>query len=117
MNADGSARINKRQAVREALEGMGMDASPAAIQSHLREKLGLDLSTNMISSYKSQIRSQAGLRSTRRRRGRPRGMGGAQSSGRMATEGITLKDLRTLKEIADRLGVNRLRDLFDILCQ
>jgi hypothetical protein len=118
LQEDGSARINKRQAVREAMEGMGMDAAPAAIQSHLREKLGLDLSTNMISSYKSQIRNQAGLQSKRRnRRGRPRMSLRGVSGVDLASDDISLKDLRILKEMANRLGADRLRALFEILCE
>jgi hypothetical protein len=109
--AKGGARVNKRRAVRAALEVLGMDASPGDIQAHLKKGGGPDLSTNMISSYKSQIRREAGLEGKRRGRG-----AGAAATPRAAGDGISLEDLRTLKAMAARLGARRLKDLFEILC-
>jgi hypothetical protein len=118
-NANGGGRTNKRQAVRDAMDVLGMDASPGDIHDHLK-KAGLDLSTNMISSYKSQIRSKAGLKGRRRRRKggrRPQAEAAAPAAPRAAGDGISIKDLRTLREMAERLGAHRFKELLEVLYQ
>lgn len=118
----GGVGTNKMEAVRRAMGALGMEASPDDIQKYLKEQFNMDMIANMISSYKSSIRRKAGLSRRRRKkrgsvaaavgenftaptRGRPPGSG----------DGIPMKDLRALKEIAGRLGVSRLRDLVDVL--
>jgi hypothetical protein len=115
----GGEKINKRQAVREAMDLLGMDAGPGQIQDELRKK-GIDMSTNMISSYKSQIRSKLGMKGRRRRKGRRAKAAAAEvavTPPRPATGDVSLKDLRAFKEMAQRVGVPRMRDLFEILYQ
>jgi hypothetical protein len=114
----GGEKINKRQAVRDAMDVLGMDAGPGEIQEELRKK-GIDMGTNMISSYKSQIRSKAGIKGRRRRKGRRHAKveGAVVAAPRPATGDVSLKDLRAFKEMAQRVGVPRMRDLFEILYQ
>ena len=45
-----------------------MDASPTDIREHLLREMNLDMSANMISSYKSSIRKKAGLKGRRRKK-------------------------------------------------
>jgi hypothetical protein len=110
-------RTNKRQAVRDAMNVLGMDAPPGAIRDHLKKEAGLDMSTNMISSYKSQIRKTAGLKGRRRRKGgrRARAEVAATPVPRAPGDGISIKDLRTLREMADRLGGHRFKELLEVL--
>jgi hypothetical protein len=118
-NGTAAGRTNKRQAVRDAMDVLGMDAPPGDIRDHLK-KAGLDMSTNMISSYKSQIRSKAGLKSKRRRRKggrRPKVEVAAVAAPRAPSDSISIKDLRTLREMADRLGAHRFKELFEVLYQ
>src|SRR5215472_14580121 len=87
-------KINKRQAVRDAMGVLGMDAGPGEIRDHLL-KNGIDMGTNMISSYKSQIRSKAGMKSRRRRKGgrRIHAEGAVEAAPRAAGD-VSIKDLR-----------------------
>jgi hypothetical protein len=112
--AGNGTKINKRQAVREAMEVLGNDAPPGEIQAHLK-KAGINLSTNMVSSYKSQIRHKLGFQSKRRRGRPPKNKSDDSVASRTPGDGISIKDLRTIKEMADRLGVRGLKDLFEIL--
>ncbi len=96
-----------------------MTASPRDIQAHLREKMGLEMSANMISSYKSSIRKKAGLR--RLRGGRKKGRAPAEAAAverpvALSGEAISIKDLRTLKDLASRLGAGRFREVVEFIC-
>jgi hypothetical protein len=109
------------EAVRRAMdpEALGYDASPSEIQKYIKENFDVDMSTNMISSYKSTLRSKAGLAGRRKKkRGRPK------KTDSMAThdhvplsfhEVVPWKDLRTIKEIARRIGKKGLRELVELL--
>jgi hypothetical protein len=116
---NGSGKVNQMDAVRQAMGVLGMKASPRDIQAHLKEKMGLDMSANMISSYKSSIRKKAGLRSLRGRRKKGRAPAEAAPAERPAAhsgEGISIKDLRALKDLATRLGAGRFREVVEFIC-
>jgi hypothetical protein len=106
------------EAVRQAMNALGYDASPSEIQRHIKDNFDVDMSANMISSYKSTLRSKAGLAGRRKKRGRPRKVAAAATS--VATpvsfhDAVPWKDLRTIKDIAGRLGKKGLRDLVELL--
>src|SRR5262245_1366616 len=52
--------ITKTEAVRRALVHFGSDAKPAEIRPWLLQQFGIDMSTDQISNYKSDIRKKAG---------------------------------------------------------
>ncbi len=117
--ANNGGKVNQMDAVRQALATLGMTASPRDIQAHLREKMGLEMSANMISSYKSSIRKKAGLR--RLRGGRKKGRAPAEAAAverpvALSGEAISIKDLRTLKDLASRLGAGRFREVVEFIC-
>jgi hypothetical protein len=94
-------------AVRESLKELGYDAETQKLHDHILSKYGMDIENNKISSYKSTIRKQAGIKSTRGRKA-----GGRPAA---APAGIGVEDIRAVKELASRLGPHRLRDLIDVL--
>jgi hypothetical protein len=101
------------EGVRRALGELGKDASTAEIQGFLRDRFGIEMSTKMVSSYKSAL-----LRKDRARQqgGRkPREEAAPQPGPAPARGEVSLKDIRTLKEIADRLGAKQFRELVDLL--
>ena len=112
-------RKNKMEAVRRAMDALGYDASPSAIQKHIKENFDVDMSTNMISSYKSTLRSKAGLAGRRKKkRGRPKKVDGVptrDSSPISFHDAVPWKDLRTIKEMAGRIGKKGLRELVELL--
>jgi len=52
--------ITQKEAVRRALAHFGSDAMPLTMQPWIKEQFGIDLSNNHISTYKGEIRQQAG---------------------------------------------------------
>ena len=51
--------ITKQEAVRRALAELGPDAKPLAIQAFLRDRLGMEVKTDLISFYKKAARKKA----------------------------------------------------------
>src|SRR5690242_11022742 len=96
------------EAVRRAMDALGFDASPSDIQKYIKSNFDLDMNANMISSYKSTLRSKAGLAGRRRKkRGRPKksAMVATHDTGSVSFhEAIPWKDLRAIKDIAGRIG-------------
>jgi hypothetical protein len=104
---------NKMDAVRQALGELGKDAKPRDIQQHIQERYGIAMTPEHVSTYKSSL-----LRKGKGRRGRkPKGEG-APAPASPAARGeatIRLRDLRALKELADRIGGTRLRELAELV--
>jgi hypothetical protein len=104
---------NKLEAVRRALDELGEDATPKDIQRHVQERYGMAMTPEHVSTYKSSL-----LRKRKGRRGRkPKGEG-APAPAPSAARGeaaISLRDLRALKELADRLGGAKLRELAELV--
>src|SRR5262245_6613015 len=54
-----AAGMSKMEAVRQALSAMGGDATPSQMQPFIKQKFGIDMSTDHISTYKGDIRRKA----------------------------------------------------------
>jgi hypothetical protein len=107
---------NKMEAVRRAMDALSYDASPSEIQKYIKDNFDVDMNPNMISSYKSTLRSKAGLVGRRKKRGRPRKLAAANATAPVSFhDAVPWKDLRTIKDIAVRLGKKGLRDLVELL--
>jgi hypothetical protein len=113
--ADGAAHgkadgISNMEAVRRALTALGPTARPPEIGAYVRQQFGRTIPPNHISSYKSTLTRKV------RKPGRPRA--GANGSGRHdGPDSLSLKDLRAIKELANRIGVARFRELVEVLYQ
>ncbi len=104
---------SKMDAVRQALASLGYDAKPPALDKFIRETFGLTIQPNMISSYKSQLKSKPKKGGKGGRRGRP-----PLSESAVPKEvggNISFKDLHDVKTLAGRLGISKLRKLVDVL--
>jgi hypothetical protein len=97
-------------AVRQALESLGYDAKPPAIDEFVRNNFKMTIKPNIISSYKSQLKAK---HKKGARRGRPPGSG--SNGSKEASDNVNLKDLQDLKTLAGRLGVAKLRKLVEYL--
>ncbi len=111
----GDPRTNKTEAVRQALEGLGYDASPAEIQQFIKEKFDQSMDANMISSYKSSLRKKAGMKGRRRKRGRRAATETSAAPAATFHDGVPWKDIRAIKEIVGRIGVKGLKELVELL--
>jgi hypothetical protein len=103
------------EAVRQALNSLGYEASPADIQQFVKDNFAQNMSPNMISSYKSSLRSKAGVRGRRRKRGRPAKTETSAAPAATFHDGVPWRDIRAIKEIVGRIGVKGLRELVELL--
>jgi hypothetical protein len=112
--ADGAAHgkangISNMEAVRRALAALGPKARPPEIGAYVQQQFGKVIPPNHISSYKSTLTRKT------RKPGRPRADGDGRHGS--ATDGLSLKDIRAIKELANRIGVSRFRELVEVLYQ
>ncbi|MHB1424071.1 MAG: hypothetical protein ACYC3I_12915 [Gemmataceae bacterium] len=106
------------EAVRRAMDTLGYDSSPSEIQKHIKENFDQDMTPNMISSYKSTLRGKAGLAGHRKKkRGRPKkdGVVATAAAPTSSHDAVPWKDIRTIKDIAGRIGKKGLRELVELL--
>jgi hypothetical protein len=102
--------ITKMEAVRRALAELGQDAQPSDIQSYVKSKFGIDMEKTMISSYKTSLKAAGKSALTRKPKSQ-----GARATSTRTTGGISLDDIRAVKELADRIGADKVRELAEVL--
>lgn len=104
---------NKMQLVRDALDALGPKAKPLEIQAKVLELGGIEISTAMISSYKSMIMKGSGNKSEGRKAGRPAGSkAGAAGSADIAS---IADDIILIRKLINRLGAKQVNELVDVL--
>ena len=85
--------------VRSAMEEIGNDAKPLAMQAHIKSKYGTELPANIISNYKSQIKRKNG--------GTP--------SGRGRKAGLQVEDFETIRNLVRRLGADQVKRMVEVM--
>jgi hypothetical protein len=98
---------NKAEAVRRALADLGGHATPTEIQGYIKSRFGVDMTTKVISVYKSKMAKKKG--------GRRKAAGGHSPAPAALPDAISLRDLRALKELKARHGLSRLRELLELV--
>jgi hypothetical protein len=88
---------SKMKMVEDSMRELG-DATPKAIQAHIKQKYGADISTTMISSYKSNIRKKGG----------GGGRGGADAN-------VNVRDIALIRDLLNRIGANQVQALIKAL--
>lgn len=92
-------KVNKSAIVGEAIEALGGDPGPKAIQEYVKQHHNLDLKYALVASYKSNYKAK-------------RGGGGRRGGG---TGQVSLNDLTALKELVDRVGESRIQEMITTL--
>jgi hypothetical protein len=111
--ASSNGKISKMEAVRRVLGTSGKDTMPLDIQDQLRKKFNIKMDASTISNYKSMILKQGKRKKPGRKPGRP---AASLSSPKMSKGGsVSLEDIKVVKELAERLGVEKLRQLAEVL--
>jgi hypothetical protein len=106
----GEKLTNKTEAVRRALKELGPDAKPLEIQGFVKDRFGVEISTKVVSIYKAKLGKRG------RRRVKPKGEVAPAAPAPRAGHGeVTLADLRAVRELSDRVGARRLRELLELL--
>ena len=128
--AQSQAGPKKVDMVKQALAELGKGAKPLQIRAFVKDRFGTELNTNLISYYKKTL---AGKRA-RKKKGAGKRAGGqpqqqpaaappasrpavpAKAPARAPT-GISLDDVRLVKELVARLGPEQLRALIDLFAK
>jgi hypothetical protein len=109
---------NKAEGVRRAVGALGKTATPTEIQSFLLSQFGIEMTTKVISVYKSKLFRKRGKRGRKRRKAAAPVEASAAPAAPKAVShggGVPYQDLRTIKEMRDRLGPARLRELVELI--
>jgi hypothetical protein len=103
---------NKAEAVRRALAKLGKKAMPAAIKDFIKSNFGVEMATHVISVYKCKLAKTKGKPGRK-----PKAVQvTAEAVPIPASQGgVTFKDLRAVKEITNRLGPARMRELVELM--
>jgi len=99
--------ISKLEAIRQALATIGREAMPTQLLEFVKSKFGIDMELEMVSNYKSLLGKKEAEQSRIIRK--PKSAGGTSSGG------ISLDDIRAVKEVMDRLGAEKVRQLTEVL--
>jgi hypothetical protein len=89
-------KINKSQKIREALESMGLDASPTEISRKMGEQ-GITVSPNMVSGIKIEMKKRHG------------GNGRGRRSNATVQSRPTVEDIYAVWELGRKIGMTKLR--------
>ncbi len=105
---------NKRRLVASALETLG-DVGPRVLQQHIMENSSVDISLQMISSYKSQILKG---KKTGKRTNTSRASSSASNNHVSSARGsVDIADLIAVKALVDRIGASQLESLIQALAK
>jgi hypothetical protein len=110
----GDDGVSMMDMVRAALQELGKNAKPTAIQEFIKSKFDKEISKIIISNYKSTMKKKKGGK----RRGRPPGsknLVAVAATASAGSKGIRLEDLTTVRGLVGRLGAGQVRQLVDVL--
>jgi hypothetical protein len=124
--ADG---MTKKEAVEKGLATLGSSATPTQLRQHIKDRFHIEMDLNHISTAKAKILKAAGqhkpavshppakLPAAHKpsvRKAEPRMVGLPPGN---ATQGISLKDIETVKDLVERVGATSLKKLIDVMAR
>jgi hypothetical protein len=105
-------KISKTEAVRRALDTLGREAANTDIQKFIRDRYKIQMKPTHISSCKSTLLKALREQGDSVADGPPRSAG--RPPGR-PSDNLSLGELRSIKELVDRVGVKKFREVLDLL--
>jgi hypothetical protein len=108
--AGANGTISKMEAVRRVLAKSGHDTMPLDIQAQLKKEFNIKMDPTVISTYKSSILRKGTVKKAAKP-GRPAAAAPKPNLG----GNISFEDIRAVKALADRIGIEKLRQLADVL--
>ncbi len=114
-NGREGGRVNKMEIVRKALAKLGNDAKPKAMHDYILKTYQVEIGTDIISNYKGLILRKAAGESRLTPSPEPAAPPSAKKEA--ANGGISIEDVRAVKELADRIGAEKVRALMEVLYQ
>jgi len=113
-----NGKTSKMDAVRQALKEMGKDAKPLAILDFVKTKHGVVMTAGMVSNYKSLLLAKKKGKAKAAKAAKAMGAAPVASTHVTASRGtISLEDIRAVKALADRIGVEKVKELAAVLAK
>ena len=127
-----SAGLSKQELLRQAIKQLGKDAKPLQIQAHVKNKFGVEISTNHISAAKteilrkmedgakpatSEVAKPAAPKPSAKPAPKPAVEQPYEADNGKKTAGISLHDVQEAKDLVGRVGAVQLRELIDLLAK
>src|SRR5262245_9028481 len=114
---DGTAGITKQKAVELALKEKGWDAKPVDLKPFIKERYGLDMTAEHITTCKTKARQKAAAKKkpTPKAPPQPATTPPKVQVAKAGNSGYSLEDLQAVKGLIGRIGAGPLRDLIDVL--
>lgn len=117
-------KVNKMQAVRDVISKHGKDTMPVEIVKFVKDEHGVTMNADTASTYKSTALKQLGLGGVRK--GKPGPKPGKKPGPKPASVsangtkhssggGISLADIKAVKELASKIGAVKVRQLAEVL--
>jgi len=114
--------MTKKEAVEKGLANLGNSATPTQLQKHIRERFNIEMDLNHISTAKAKIlkavvAAPAKLPATHKlapRKEEPTKPALPQGN---AIQGISLRDIETVKDLVERVGAISLKKLIDVMAR
>jgi hypothetical protein len=91
-------KLSQRAMVQAAIDELGMEAKPQALQGVIKTQFNVELSPQRISLLKSQIKKKSGWPTLRGGKG-----------------GLQVEDLAVVRKLVARLGAAQVKQLIDVL--
>jgi hypothetical protein len=105
-------KITKMEAMRQTVAKLGKDASAKEIQDHLKKELGIEMSIEMVYTYKGvALKQLGGKKKGKRRKAKPTKVLAATTE----ADGISVADIQAVKAIVDKLGARKVLELAEVL--
>jgi hypothetical protein len=105
------AGISKLEGVRRALAKLGGDVKPQEIQPFLKGNFGIEMTTGLISNYKSALSRKAARKSVLIRT--PAATMAASANG----SAFTLQDIEAVRQVMAEIGAEKVQQLAAVLAK
>ena len=99
--------MSKMDGMRRALAELGGDAQNQDIHKFLKSQLSIDMDLKMISGYKTYLKAASKSAAVRKP--------AAPAAVPVVADGITLADVRAVKEVVNKIGADKVRSLAAVL--
>jgi len=108
--------MTKKEAVAKGLGVLGKAATPTQLQKHIKDSYGIDMNPNHISVEKGKILKAAG--DHKRSAAKPTAATPpAAQKPATGKEGISLRDIESVKDLVERVGAASLKKLIDVMAR
>jgi hypothetical protein len=112
--------MTKKEAVAKGLGVLGKAATPTQLQKHIKDSYGIDMTLKHIGVEKGKILKAAGEHkpaATKPTAAKPPAKQAAAQKPATGKEGISLRDIESVKDLVERVGAASLKKLIDVMAR